>query len=81
MTPDELERVIAGFRAGGGVSSSDYHAGEMRSWGFESPTERFIHETRSTSWDGVSELRYTEAEFRARIKDDPFEYWSRACRE
>lgn len=81
MTPDELERVIAVFRGGGGFNSSDYYAREMQRWGFESPTERFTLQTRSTSWDGVSELRYTEAKFRARIKDQPFEYWSRACRE
>jgi hypothetical protein len=44
MTPDELGRVIAGFRAGGGCSSLDYHPDEMRSWGFESATERLIHQ-------------------------------------
>lgn len=79
MSPAEIDRVLRALLQGGSKTTSDYHAGERRSWYYDPETERFTHRTQSLSHDDT-QIRYTEAEMRSNLAAKSFEWWSDALR-
>jgi len=75
MTNEEVDSIIAGFHAGGGIVFSDYHAGEMNTWSYDHGLDRFLTKTRSLS-DRNRTVEHTESEMRDFLSQCRFSDWS-----
>jgi hypothetical protein len=75
MSPAEIDRIINALLQGRSKTTSDYHAGERRSWYYDRATERFTNRTQSLSHDGTFQ-RYTEEELRTQLVEQPYGWWA-----
>ena len=74
MTPAEIDLIIDGFRRGGSMTRSNYHAGERITWSYERESDRFICRTQSLSNEDCYE-RLSEEEMRSYLTNAQFQWW------